>query len=584
MNETTALYPPNDAPSHREHQFTSGGNRTSRLHFNKQKLQSFYQMFGGKEHTLQQFTQPWSTGIPSVEQGNHELAFEKFVESLEHGDPHQLIQSWSDKLTLKYQTPVNFCLPFLRFNFWQGAQEASPHLWVVVNNPDDHQRISVKHTKKASNLGATNFGNNFLAHVDNNEWRRRRFGMIFAVSPNANKTYFAKMERHTRALIQHIQNNVGGQFTYGQSSPLCAFNLHSMVEHTAFSIAADCLLGLDDAMINDWSQQIRWALQQTNATTRKQARKILKGWTAALMSRPIPEGMKGPLLQGLHEVGEDYPDATKKEKEHKEHPQSAQLGDVSILTLAMHDTTASTMAWCLTELARRPALQADLAAEAATVLSTKQKQGQSMTYDDLYKMPLLTKVINETMRLYPAVSYGTQRELETDEYITVPANDGVSSGDPQKPPRMKKILLPKGTSVMLHNFSNHRNKILWGNDANEFKPERWEGYGDVNSVNFDDSDGADGWKTVYSARNPQSARFHPFTRAPRQCFGMNFAQLEMRVVLPLLVSAFEFSLAEPTKTKIARNGVESETYELAGILKPRDGLWFHCKPRNVAKL
>jgi hypothetical protein len=54
--------------------------------------------------------------------------------------------------------------------------------------------------------------------------------------------------------------------------------------------------------------------------------------------------------------------------------------------------------------------------------------------------------------------------------------------------------------------------------------------------------------------------------------------------LPLLVSAFEFSLAEPTKTKIARNGVESETYELAGILKPRDGLWFHCKPRNVAKL
>ena len=193
---------------------------------------------------------------------------------------------------------------------------------------------------------------------------------------------------------------------------------------------------------------------------------ILKGWTNELMKRPIPTDLNGRLLQGLHEVDEDYPTTTKdsSKEEVKEHPQSAQVGDVSPLTLAMHD---STMAWCLTELARRPDLQTELAAEVKKVLANKPKQQQTMTYDDLFIMPLLTKVINETLRMYPAVSYGTQRELEKDEYITVPKEESNDESNDEK-----KVLIPKGSNVMLHNCSNHRNKVLWGEDANEWKPER----------------------------------------------------------------------------------------------------------------
>tara|TARA_B100000780_G_C21068939_1_gene430019 strand:- start:213 stop:1235 length:1023 start_codon:yes stop_codon:yes gene_type:complete len=334
-----------------------------------------------------------------------------------------------------------------------------------------------------------------------------------------------------------------------------------MLEHTAFSIAADCLYDADDALINKWSQKIRWALQNTRAGD-PLATKILNGWSEELMSRPVPTGMNGPLLQGLHEVQDDgYPEG--------EHPQSAIMGDVNILTIAMHDTTASTMSFCLTELARRPTLQDDLYVEVTQVLNNNAGEQRPMTYDDLYKMPLLTKVLNETLRLYPAVSYGTQRELEKDTWLTV---GPIGSTE--------KVLVPKGTNVMCHNFSNHRNKELWGEDANEFKPERFEGYGDIDALNFDGPDGEDGWRTVYSARNPQSLRFHPFTRAPRQCFGMNFAQAEMRVVIPLLVSKFKWTLAEPTATRVAREGMEPQTYQLAGILKSRDGLWLHCETRD----
>ena len=51
----------------------------------------------------------------------------------------------------------------------------------------------------------------------------------------------------------------------------------------------------------------------------------------------------------------------------------------------------------------------------------------------------------------------------------------------------------------------------------------------------------------FKAYNPQSARFSPFTFAPRHCMGMNFAQMEMRVILCHLFRNFDFELGGPTK-------------------------------------
>lgn len=63
--------------------------------------------------------------------------------------------------------------------------------------------------------------------------------------------------------------------------------------------------------------------------------------------------------------------------------------------------------------------------------------------------------------------------------------------------------------------------------------------------------------------------------------GKNFAQAEMRVLLPVLLSKLEFVLAEPTATGIATQGPDSFIFQLVGILKPRDGLWMHVAPRKV---
>ena len=60
------------------------------------------------------------------------------------------------------------------------------------------------------------------------------------------------------------------------------------------------------------------------------------------------------------------------------------------------------------------------------------------------------------------------------------------------------------------------------------------------------------WPTLLLARqgfkasNPRTQRFLPFTHAPRQCLGMNFAQMEMRVLLSTIVRRFDLALAAPT--------------------------------------
>ena len=42
--------------------------------------------------------------------------------------------------------------------------------------------------------------------------------------------------------------------------PAPAFNLHELLASTAFAVAADCLFGVEDEVIDAWSVPLRWAL------------------------------------------------------------------------------------------------------------------------------------------------------------------------------------------------------------------------------------------------------------------------------------------------------------------------------------
>merc|ERR1719502_712765 len=88
---------------------------------------------------------------------------------------------------------------------------------------------------------------------------------------------------------------------------------------------------------------------------------------------------------------------------------------------------------------------------------------------------------------------------------------------------------------MVSTIARHLNPDLWGADVLEFNPDRdWRG---------DEIWNGD----VFRAYNPSSKRFSPFTFAPRDCIGKNFAQMEMRTIIANVFRRFKFELSDPYK-------------------------------------
>ncbi|RYP26353.1 hypothetical protein DL767_008075 [Monosporascus sp. MG133] len=128
------------------------------------------------------------------------------------------------------------------------------------------------------------------------------------------------------------------------------------------------------------------------------------------------------------------------------------------ILIAARDTSACLMSAVFFELARQPEAHAKLRDEINTQLHKR-----FPTYDDLKDMKYLNYFLKETLRLYHPI----------------PLNIRVANKDTVLPvgggPRGKApVFVCKGQEVVYQIFSTHQRRDLWGDDANEFRPERWE--------------------------------------------------------------------------------------------------------------
>lgn len=88
---------------------------------------------------------------------------------------------------------------------------------------------------------------------------------------------------------------------------------------------------------------------------------------------------------------------------------------------------------------------------------------------------------------------------------------------------LRGIKITKGTLLMMPISIIHRNKEIWGADANEFNPLRFEK------------------GITKAAKNPNA--FLTFSIGPRACIGQNFAMLEAKIVMAMILRRFSFSLS-----------------------------------------
>ncbi|TVY59044.1 Cytochrome P450 monooxygenase fsdH [Lachnellula suecica] len=165
--------------------------------------------------------------------------------------------------------------------------------------------------------------------------------------------------------------------------------------------------------------------------------------------------------------------------------------------LAGRDTTASLLAYFFWYLARRPDVWANLKGEIEGLGE------QRPSFEEIKGMKYLQWCLNETLRLHPIVPVNGRYAIRD---TVLPVGGGPDGKSP--------ILVKKGTSINYQVYVMHRRKDLYGEDSDEFKPERWEAL-------------RPGWQYL------------PFNGGPRICLGQQFALTEASYTVIRLLQAFK---------------------------------------------
>ncbi|KAK2005113.1 cytochrome P450 [Colletotrichum falcatum] len=202
--------------------------------------------------------------------------------------------------------------------------------------------------------------------------------------------------------------------------------------------------------------------------------------------------------------------------------------------LAGRDTTAASLSWTLYELGRHPEAVRKLRAEIIEQVGLD----RDPTYADLKNMKYLQNVMNETLRLYPAVPFNVRMSLKD---TTLPVGGGPDGTLP--------LAVCKDTAIGYSTLMMQRREDLYPPVSDtfahpsEFSPERWFNW------------------------QPKPWAYIPFNGGPRICIGQQFALTEMGYTLCRLFQ--EFDRVESYMNPIDRG---DPTLKAEIVLQPGDGV------------
>jgi cytochrome P450 len=188
------------------------------------------------------------------------------------------------------------------------------------------------------------------------------------------------------------------------------------------------------------------------------------------------------------------------------------VGHVGALFAAGHETTANTLTWTLFLLSQHPHICAELLDELEQVLG-----GAAPSVEQLEQLPLLDRVLKESMRIIPVVPAVFRRSAEDVE--------------------LGGYLVPAHTEIFTSTYATHHLPEIYA-EPERFLPGRWE--------------------TI----TPSPFEYSPFSVGPRMCIGATFALFEMKIVLAMLLQRFRLEL--PAGARVDRFGFIT--------LSPRGGL------------
>ena len=239
--------------------------------------------------------------------------------------------------------------------------------------------------------------------------------------------------------------------------------------------------------LGDWSPWGNFLRQ------REQIDKLIYAEIAERRANPEPErtDILSMLMAATDEEGNGMTDVELRD-------------ELLALLIAGHETTATVMSWALYWIHRLPEVKEKLLAELNTV-------SDRTDWMSIFKLPYLTAVCNETMRIHPVAMLTFPRVVE-------------------EPVELLGYKLEPKTIVLGCIYLLHHREDLYPN-ATQFQPER------------------------FLDRQFSPYEFMPFGGGVRRCVGEALAQFEMKIVLATVLSHYNLELSDRRPVKPQRRGV-----------------------------
>ena len=384
--------------------------------------------------------------------------------------------------------------------------------WVMLSDPQAISEIFAKDAKqfdagKSNEILKPLLGNNSLALLDGDRHKRERkilmppfhgekvksySKIICQVTEQVASTWQPQqrflaskaMQEITLEVVLHAVFGLSEGERYQQIKPLLA----NLLDMTGSPLSSSLLFF--PVLQQDWGAWSPWG---KFVRQRQQIYDLLQAEIDQRRSQPEIEGddVLSLMLLARDEDGQPMTDIELQD-------------ELMTMLFAGHETTATALTWALYWIHKLPEVKDKLLQE----LDSQRNDPEPLA---IARLPYLTAVCNETLRIYPVAP------------VVFPRSSRISveiSGQ-QFP--------PDTTLVPCIYLVHHREDIY--PEPKQFKPER------------------------FLERQFSPAEFIPFGGGNRRCIGYALAMLEMKLVLATILSKYELTLANKKPEKPSRRGV-----------------------------
>jgi cytochrome P450 len=246
------------------------------------------------------------------------------------------------------------------------------------------------------------------------------------------------------------------------------FDMQALLLDMTMDSSTDFLLGHSTNLLTQASSEAQHFVRDFEYASRESAKKARLG----PLLYNIPHRKLDAAVRALREYVRFYLRRTQAEKGEasKERnyvfldellkaspPEDYTIDQILSILIAGRDTTAVAATSAFYFLARHPAAVEKLRAEIRSVGDA------DPTWEQLKQMKYLNNIIKEALRLFTPVATNSRK---SNKETVLPRGGGPDGSRP--------VLVPKGTSVRWSSHALHRDKSVFGADAEDFRPERWD--------------------------------------------------------------------------------------------------------------